>query len=158
MKNKMNIVLLISGCLLTLLSCSNKSDENKSLEGAAQKTTTEPTEIVSKLIQGGLVVYEKDGHGLIAATTDLGKFEWTNALKVCDELVLNGFSDWRLPTKEELNTLLKSHGVGEFASSSYWSSSEYNNYYAWRQNFDAGRVDRRGNKSKKNYVRAVRSF
>jgi len=98
---------------------------------------------------------------LIAATSDLGKFDWANAMTVCEELELNGYNDWHLPDKEELNALytnLKSQGASDFANDSYWSSSEYNNYYAWRQNFKTGRTDRRGNKTKKNYVRAVRKF
>ena len=54
---------------------------------------------------GGFVVYETDGHGLVAAPEDLGSMDWGSAKIACDELVLNGYSDWRLPTKEELNAI-----------------------------------------------------
>jgi Protein of unknown function (DUF1566) len=162
MKIKIPIVLFLSGCWLLLSGCSSNSNKNKSsAEAAQEQTITEPAAVNSNLTQGGIIVYEADGHGLIAATTDIGKYEWTNGMKACDELVLNGYSDWRMPAREELNALytnLKSQGAGDFDNSSYWSSSEYNNYYAWRQNFNTGRTDRRGNKTKKNNVRPVRSF
>lgn len=137
--------------LLILLSCSNKINESN------------PAKEVDKteLVQGGILVYEANGHGLIAATYDLGKKDWPNAMTACDQLDLNGYNDWHLPTKEELDTLytiLKLHSKGKFENSSYWSSSEYNSYYAWRKNFKTGKIDRRGNKTKEQLVRAVRIF
>ena len=137
--------------LLILPGCSNKiSESNTAMEEGKEE-----------LVQGGILVYEADGHGLISAPSDLGKEDWTSAKMVCDELELNGFNDWRLPTKEELDTLytlMKLQGKGGFEDGSYWSSSEYNSYYAWRKNFNTGKVDRRGNKAKEQLVRAVRSY
>ena len=47
------------------------------------------------------------------------------AAKLCDDLVLNGYSDWYLPSKDELNKLyLNKRAVGGFATYFYWSSSE----------------------------------
>ncbi len=137
--------------LLILLSCSNKISEGN--------TTKE--EDKTELVHGGMLVYEANGHGLIVATADLGKHNWVEAITACEELDLNGFNDWRLPTKEELDTLyttLKLQSKGGFEDGSYWSSSEYNSYYAWRKNFKTGKIDRRGNKTKEQGVRAVRNF
>ena len=80
------------------------------------------------------------------------------AAKLCDDLVLNGYSDWYLPSKDELNQLyLNQAVVGGFANSLYWSSSEYGYNSAWGQYF--------GNGGQYNYyknytlaVRAVRAF
>lgn len=80
------------------------------------------------------------------------------AAKLCDELVLNGYSDWYLPAKDELNQLYLNKSIlGDFSDNAYWSSSEYVLYSAWRQHF--------GNGLQNNYykntlmpVRAVRSF
>lgn len=150
MKKNIHTTLYIF-ILLILISCSNKISEGN--------TTRE--EDKTELVQGGMLVYEANGHGLIVATSDLGKQNWASAKTVCDQLDLNGFNDWHLPTKEELDTLytmLKLQGKGSFEDGSYWSSSEYNSYYAWRKNFKTGKVDRRGNKTREQFVRAVRNF
>ena len=47
--------------------------------------------------------------------------------------------------------------VGGFASAYYWSSTEYNNNNAWKQNFDNGNQNN-NNKNNTNYVRAIRDF
>ncbi len=51
---------------------------------------------------GGTIVMEKDGHNLIMANQDLGKMNKADAIKACEDLVLNGHDDWRLPTNAEL--------------------------------------------------------
>lgn len=48
------------------------------------------------------------------------------AAKFCDDLVLNGYSDWFLPSAEELNAIgenLISNNLGNFYGGHYWSSS-----------------------------------
>ncbi len=47
---------------------------------------------------------------------------------------------WRLPTKEELNTIyLNKKQIGGFKADKYWSSSEHDNQdYGWAHNFDNG--------------------
>ena len=47
--------------------------------------------------------------------------------------------------------------VGGFANNNYWSSSEYDNNNAWKQNFNNGNQNN-NNKNNTNYVRAVRGF
>jgi len=80
------------------------------------------------------------------------------AAKVCDDLVLNGYSDWFLPSKDELNVMYQEKSViGGFFNSSYWSSSENYASYAWFQNFLNG-VPGAGNKYSIYRVRAVRAF
>jgi hypothetical protein len=122
-----------------------------------------PRGVVSHFKHGGFVVYEKNGHGLVAATTDLLKWDWNSAKMACDELVLNGYSDWHLPTKEELNALyvnLKQVGVGGFDDDIYWSSSEDNDGIAWNQDFNNGN-QRNYNYYREegsNHARAVRAF
>lgn len=64
--------------------------------------------------------------------------------KVCADLVAYGFDDWYLPAAGELNEMYKklgpvaNGGSGQITSGQYWSSSEYNNGYAWLQYFDVG--------------------
>lgn len=82
------------------------------------------------------------------------------AAMICSDLVLNGYSDWFLPSKDELNLMyynLKLNGIGGFAAAYYWSSSEYSSYGAWVRFFANG--DQGANyKDSTYYVRAVRAF
>jgi len=122
--------------------------------------TVKPRGVISQFKHGGFVVYEKDGHGLVAAITDLGEMDWNTAKTACDELILNGYSDWRLPTKDELNAIyvnLKKLGVGGFANGYYWSSTELVGNGAWAQLFNGGDQYNDG-KGNTNYVRAIRAF
>jgi len=82
------------------------------------------------------------------------------AARTCNDLVLGGFSDWFLPSKDELNQIyLHKVAIGGFADSYYWSSSEFNEYYAWFQLFTDGSQNLSGNyKYIPKYVRAVRAF
>lgn len=119
-----------------------------------------PRGVVSQFKHGGFVVFEENGHGLVAAITDLGSMDWTSAKTACEELILNGYSDWHLPSKEELNLVyvnLKQVGVGGFANDYYWSSTEYRDGLAWCQNFNNGRQSY-FNKGNMYDVRAVRAF
>ncbi|MBC7615680.1 MAG: DUF1566 domain-containing protein, partial [Pedobacter sp.] len=108
------------------------------------------------------VVYNVDLLGLYP-------FIWTfsiySAPQVCRDLVLNGYSDWYLPSKDELNLMYQQRNViGSFSTGEYWSSSFYwltlsdNPYrFGWFQKFDngnQGHVDFHLAKR----VRAIRSF
>jgi hypothetical protein len=80
------------------------------------------------------------------------------AAKLCYDLVLNGYSDWYLPSKDELNKLyLNQTAIGGFAAANYWSSSEDYDYVAWYQGFASGGQNGSG-KFSSYYVRAVRAF
>ena len=80
------------------------------------------------------------------------------AARICGDLVLNGFSDWYLPSKDELNKLyINRVAVGGFASDLYWSSSEFDFIYAWLQFFSNGYQDFHF-KDNTYRVRAVRAF
>ena len=51
----------------------------------------------------------------------------------------NGYQDWYLPSKDELNELYKQKNVvGGFNPYAYWSSSEATVSKAWLQNFGSG--------------------
>jgi len=85
------------------------------------------------------------------------------AAKLCYDLVLNTYTDWYLPAKDELNLMyvnLHTQSLGGFASAYYWSSSEYaglESGYAWIQYFDDGN-QYASLKLATSYVRAVRAF
>ncbi len=80
------------------------------------------------------------------------------AAGLCDNLVLGGYSDWFLPSVNELDMLYQSHIiVGGFANDFYWSSTETSYGYAYVQNFADG-TQGQGLKSNTNHVRAIRYF
>ena len=115
-----------------------------------------------KLANGGIIVYaDTNGlHGLVCSISDLGIGDWNSAKQLCDNYNEGGFSDWRLPTKDELQLiyfLLHRRKIGGFADGNYWSSTEANPSIAWGQYFYSGR-QRSGSKSTECSVRAVRAF
>ena len=80
------------------------------------------------------------------------------AARICGDLNLGSYTDWYLPSKDELNKLyINRVAVGGFSSNVYWSSSELDNGNAWVQNFFGGSqgVDNKGDAAR---VRAVRAF
>ena len=85
------------------------------------------------------------------------------AAKICSDLVLNGYSDWYLPSKDELNKLyLNRVAIGGFTTtagfSNYWSSTQFDfNYPAYQQAFESG-TQNGSEKNAYHRVRAVRSF
>lgn len=81
------------------------------------------------------------------------------AAKICDDLEIDGYSDWYLPSKDELNKLfLNKDKIGGFGTGTYWSSTEDSKiFYAFRQGFFSGSQTSNDKKSLFS-VRAVRSF
>jgi hypothetical protein len=82
------------------------------------------------------------------------------AASVCDNLTSGGYTDWYLPSKDELDMMyvnLHMQGFGGFATNFYWSSTEYGNSAAWNQGFYDG-LQYANAKGNGTYVRAVRAF
>jgi hypothetical protein len=86
------------------------------------------------------------------------------AAQYCDDLEYGGYTDWFLPSRDELNLMyqnLKEKGLGSFTGESYWSSYYENpmgNRRYFYQRFNNGEqasTSSRGNAFK---VRAVRQF
>ena len=104
-------------------------------------------------------------HGLVVAMQDQGISNWYEA----NDLLSNPsnhdadgkeFSDWRLPTKRELNLMYVVYNNGNAASLNanvYWSSTGLDDSNAWTQNFLFGnQYDY--DKGNTYNVRAVRAF
>jgi len=61
------------------------------------------------------------------------------AARLCNDLVLNGYSDWYLPARNELSTLYTNRvAIGGFSADIYWSSNESGSYHAWYVYFSTG--------------------
>ncbi len=78
---------------------------------------------------------------------------------------INGYSDWYLPSKDELYEMKNTIGqegsdgnIGGFSSSSYWSSSEYNSSNAWSVYSNGGGTGSGRYKLNTFRVRPIRAF
>ena len=92
------------------------------------------------------------------------------AADICANLTLGGYSDWFLPSKDELNEMyvnLHQQGLGGFANDDYWSSTEpsvdlgspgFDTSCAWSQDFQDGSLSDGRSRNNPSYVRAVRRF
>jgi hypothetical protein len=116
---------------------------------------------VAYILQPGALGYDANTqHGLIAATSDEpSPLNWTNAISECNNKTTNSFTDWYLPSWDELSKLyLNRTLIGGFLGGvkGYWSSSIYNE-------LGLGLDDKNGSqfsstKSDLNLVRAIRAF
>nr|WP_321358035.1 DUF1566 domain-containing protein [uncultured Draconibacterium sp.] len=119
---------------------------------------------------GGYVIYVTPNgkHGLVAATQDQStSATWYDAQDAISDpsnhdSAGQNFTDWRLPTKYELNIIHTyrtelNASLGQFTR--YWSSTEYDPDNSYNQLFNADTIDQgAGSKTATNYVRAIRSF
>jgi hypothetical protein len=128
--------------------------------------TTEPivTDTVTGLVWQGC---SRGQTGSACGTGTATTANWSTALSYCDGLTWGGFSDWRLPDRYELDSIVD-HGrsgppyidTAAFPAtvpSGYWTSSSYagGGSYAWYVSFNPGSVNY-ADKAGATYVRCVR--
>lgn len=117
-----------------------------------------------ELAEGGIIVYTglNGKHGLVCTRTELGKAKLEDAKAICLDYESSGFTDWRLPDKEELQLIylmLHENLIGNFQDKHYWSSSENENFQgnSWAQNFADGAQSTELNHLKLQFI-AIRDF
>ena len=132
------------------------------ITAGADQSTSAPWGCQGTLILEGATP-EAIGQGVINTATIVATCATAGiAARLADQLVLNGFSDWFLPSLEELAeiyTNLASAGLGSFANHTYWSSTQADADHAFTVNMNNGS---QGTHTKDNtsnrYVRAMRRF
>ena len=81
------------------------------------------------------------------------------AARACAELVLEGYDDWFLPSKDELNLLyLNKDMITSLGDFFYWSSTGYGGFNGWGQDFFSGYQYGNFDEYGYGYVRAIRTF
>jgi len=104
--------------------------------------------------------------GLMWQKNDTGqKFTWEQAINASETLVQGGYNDWRMPSREELRSIVNYNAYApsrysafiDMLSDNYWSSTvnPYNNGYIWCITFYNG-YDNYQHLSSFYYMRAVR--
>ena len=147
--------------------------------------------VVGMEAEGGIVFYvdETGEHGLVAALEDLTEggnddygdgfigYEWFQAFDFAPSYSSEGYTDWYLPSLEELELMFNTIGqggpegnIGEFADGWYWSSDALIEVpvglmpdaiiigdYAWYVDFNNGNSNYY-HKNINQRVRVIRSF
>ena len=102
----------------------------------------------SATVNGDVIVTDTET-GLVWQKTYVSGKTWQKALSYCESLTYAGYSDWRLPNKNELASLVnyeKYNPASDFPdmpSNYFWSSSTYlySTSDAWYVYFGYGYVD-----------------
>lgn len=118
------------------------------------------TVAIGKRGPGGGLVFHIDGPKAYEVSEVLGRHKWEEAKKVAENYRGGGFSDWRLPTKEELDLVyrnLRKPGIIT-GDETFWSSSQLSFYALFAQHFGSGGQDRLYDARSEFAVRAIRAF
>lgn len=87
-----------------------------------------------------------------------GCAESDTAAKVARAYQEGGYTDWYLPSKDELNQLyLNKAAIGILDSDYYWSSTKYDNTYAWDEDIGSG-FQETYDRDLTDNVRVIRNF
>lgn len=90
---------------------------------------------------GGGIIFYVEGNTSMEVSRILGDYEWEEAVKAAKDYRGGGYSDWYLPSKDELSSIynnLQKNGISNLGEAVYWSSSQYSTDSAWNLNFANG--------------------
>ena len=90
-----------------------------------------------------------------------GTFDWSKAVSAAENYNGEGFSDWRLPSQNELDAMCDNRDIiGSFLTVNYWGSYEFDDFIARFPDFYSGFQSNfpSSAKVKECYVRPVRAF
>jgi TolB-like protein len=133
---------------------------DKLVQTIARTVTRVTYKIGDKGPGGGIIFFARDGK-YMECSGELGKTEyWSDAVRLVQNYSGGGFTNWRLPTREELNLIyvnLKVNNREKFINEFYWSSSENGSNNVWGIRFADGEHFN-GTKGGNGQTRAVREF
>ena len=126
--------------------------------------------VIGDEYEGGIIFkINEDNTAFIASKEDLSTdsdgftLSWDDSTTLAENLTLNNYTDWYLPSKDELKEMYDAIGngspesnIGNFQNYYYWSSSEFTSSSAWVVSFIDGDAFR-SSKSSGLRVRAIRT-
>jgi hypothetical protein len=102
------------------------------------------------------------GQGIINTPTIVANCATAGiAARLANDLVLEGFSDWFLPSLEELlgmHTNLADAGLGNLSNHSYWSSTQATDTQAYTVDMNNGQANFHNKSQTNRHTRAMRRF
>jgi len=110
--------------------------------------------------QGGGIIFFAEGGQYMECSGELGNNTWIAAYTNTNNYNGGGYTDWRLPTRSELDLMYKNlhkNKLGGFSKSRYWTLEANNNVSSWALDFYNGSKNWWSNDSLFG-VRAVRSY
>ncbi|MDH5559900.1 MAG: DUF1566 domain-containing protein [Deltaproteobacteria bacterium] len=144
MRKTLLSTLILFMMLVFLISCGDGNKKKTelvrpSIVPAPVVAKKPPLKSVPKIKK---IVMTDDSTGLMWQDDGSDKQrDWYGAVKYCENLGLSGFSDWRLPMREELvNIFAKKEKFQTLKHSNFWSSSKcvINDTHAWFVSFGEG--------------------
>jgi hypothetical protein len=125
-QNRMGGIIFLIDCTGQHGLISATSDQSTgAMWGSTGSTVGTTTNLGSGQANTSLIVNECSTAGIAA--------------RVCDDLILKGYSDWFLPSKDELNQMyVQKAAIGGIALAYYWSSNESSSTTVWFQFFQDG--------------------
>jgi hypothetical protein len=127
-----------------IVSTTNQGSGIKWMNGNYTTTGATATAIGTGSSNTSIIIASQGNNGIYAA-------------KLCRDYTGGGYTDWFLPSKEELSRLYGNRSLIGIFSSGYWCSSEFSNSVAWSQDFSNG-ITYAVFKDLVQDVRAVRKF
>ncbi len=127
---------------------------------APTQSKTPPKFTLGQQHQGGIIIFinASGEHGLVTALKEEGKSNWAAAQRRCASYKVAGFTDWRLPTRDELGVIYDNRKhLGTYTKGIYWSGTEDGKDIAWGVNFING-APGKYDKQSDNSVWAVHAF
>lgn len=127
----------------------------------AYATNSNGTSYGEQLTIGGpylsLPTFTYGGRTYRVAPTADQTYYWNDANNYCNNLTLYGYSDWRLPTLEELKQMYDNKAsIGGFSTGWYWSMTQCSSYSHYSLSFSSRSADCDSNSSYLFYVRPIR--
>ncbi len=131
------------------------------ITAAVDQSSSAPWGCPGTLIPEGATP-EAIGQGVINTPTIVANCATAGiAARLANDLVLNSFSDWFLPSLEELLEVyanLASAGLGSFVNQSYWSSTQASATEAFTVDMNNGNANQHNKSQTNRHTRAMRRF